>query len=199
MYLHSDLIRYLQQLHRFVETQNRRIEKMELIIQKLQNDLQALKDRPTTNIEKIEYHFDQLKVETLDGTLNIGLNPTSSEKIEDFSVSQEKMNVPDVRLTNKDIIEEIQSEIENYLKNETYAIIEKEEQHIGSPLNESYREFIIDDIRNQLNDRIHYYVSQYSFELENDIRKNDVKLTIIQKVKTDIQTAIHVFMKNIPS
>ena len=34
----------------------------------------------------MEYKFDQLKVETLEGTLNIGLNPSDLQGIEDFSV-----------------------------------------------------------------------------------------------------------------
>ena len=35
---------------------------------------------------ELEYKFDQLKVETLEGTLNIGLNPSDLQGIEDFSI-----------------------------------------------------------------------------------------------------------------
>ena len=38
----------------------------------------------------MEYKFDQLKVETLEGTLNIGLNPSDLQGIEDFSVPGNK-------------------------------------------------------------------------------------------------------------
>ena len=38
----------------------------------------------------MEYKFDQLKVETLEGTLNIGLNPSDLQGIEDFSVPNGK-------------------------------------------------------------------------------------------------------------
>ena len=42
----------------------------------------------------MEYKFDQLKVETLEGTLNIGLNPSDLQAIEDFSVPNGKGKGP---------------------------------------------------------------------------------------------------------
>ena len=43
----------------------------------------------------MEYKFDQLKVENLNGTLNIGLNPfsTKEQQIEDFQVDTETLKV----------------------------------------------------------------------------------------------------------
>lgn len=55
----------------------------------LSQELTTMRDTPKINVEKIEYKFDQLKVESLDGTLNIGLNPNSlKETIEDLAVEQ---------------------------------------------------------------------------------------------------------------
>ena len=41
--------------------------------------MNSLKEAPSTKIDRIEYKFDQLKIETLEGTLNIGLNPLSPD------------------------------------------------------------------------------------------------------------------------
>lgn len=47
-----------------------------------------IKDKPTTNIERIDYQFDQLKIERLEGTLNIGLNPSDPNSVQNFEVGQ---------------------------------------------------------------------------------------------------------------
>lgn len=50
----------------------------------------------------MEYKFDQLKVENLNGTLNIGLNPFSAkgQQIEDFQVDTETLKVNPETETN---------------------------------------------------------------------------------------------------
>ncbi len=69
-------------------------------------------------MEKIEYKFDQLKVESLDGTLNIGLNPSNlKETIEDLAVEQ-NVNVNSI----KDLTpykERITKEIQAYIQRRT--------------------------------------------------------------------------------
>ena len=78
---------WAQQLSAYIEMQKQRIDKLEQTVTKLQTDLKALKDQKRIHIDKIEYNFDQLKVEKLDGTLTIGISPSSLDHIEDFSVN----------------------------------------------------------------------------------------------------------------
>ena len=59
---------------------------MQKKIQSLEKQVSEFQNRPPVHIDRMEYKFDQLKVETLEGTLNIGLNPSDLQGIEDFSV-----------------------------------------------------------------------------------------------------------------
>lgn len=66
---------YFVQLHRYILWQTNKIRTLERRLSVLEARLQELESQPRTTIERIEYKFDQLKVETLEGTLNIGLAP----------------------------------------------------------------------------------------------------------------------------
>nr|WP_275695585.1 spore germination protein GerPC [Fredinandcohnia sp. SECRCQ15] len=172
---------------------------MEKIINQLQTTVDEIKKRPSTHIDRIEYKFDQLKVETLDGTLNIGLNPTNGEQIEEFAVSQQgKTNIPDVRHIHKPVIEKIENEINEFLTNDCYHIISQLEKSEGYILAEGYSDFIIEDIRNQIHERIHYYLQQYQADLRTPVHEKEIYQSIITKVKMDIQNSITSFMNHIP-
>lgn len=199
VHMNNDLYNYLQKLHTYVQTQNKKIKKMETIIQQLQNDIANLKQKPYTNVEKIEYKFDQLKVETLEGTLNIGLNPNDTESIEEFAVSQGKMKVPPVRQDNQDLIQKIQHKVHNFLDNDCTKVIENLELELGYELDDSYRQFIIDDVRKQIHNRIQYYIQQLTpEELQQPARSNQIAETTINQLKNDIKNAIITFMRNLP-
>jgi spore germination protein PC len=172
---------------------------MEQLIQQLQIELQETKQRPTTTIEKIEYKFDQLKVETLEGTLNIGLNPNNEELIEDFAVSQKKVSVPEVRHEHRQFVSELETDIAAYLDDECQDDIRKFEQQMNRSLDDSSRVFIIDDIRGQINERIHFYIKQYQDDIQNPTKVDQVHHMITEKVKTDIKNSISAFLHNMPN
>ncbi|WP_187274455.1 spore germination protein GerPC [Paenibacillus sp. N3.4] len=87
--MHSSITweQWAQQLSAYIELQKQRIDKLEETVTKLQTDLSTIKDQKRFHIDKIEYNFDQLKVEKLDGTLTIGISPGALDKIEDFTVN----------------------------------------------------------------------------------------------------------------
>jgi spore germination protein PC len=78
---------WAQQLTAYIDMQKQRIDKLEETVTKLQSDLDALKVQKRVHIDKIEYNFDQLKVEKLDGTLTIGISPSSLDNVDDFTVN----------------------------------------------------------------------------------------------------------------
>ncbi|MZQ82485.1 hypothetical protein GQF01_10225 [Paenibacillus sp. 5J-6] len=78
---------WAQQLSAYIEMQKQRIDKLEETVTKLQADLDAVKVQKRVHIDKIEYNFDQLKVEKLDGTLTIGISPSSLDNVDDFTVN----------------------------------------------------------------------------------------------------------------
>ncbi|SDW58139.1 spore germination protein GerPC [Paenibacillus sp. CF384] len=67
------------------------LDEQQAVINRLSKQLEALNARldaaeskPSYHIDTIQYHFDQLKVEKLDGTLNIGLTPPNEEQFKEI-------------------------------------------------------------------------------------------------------------------
>ena len=58
----------------------------------MEQKITELQSRPSVHVEKLEYKFDQLKVEKLEGTLNIGLNPTDLQGDRGLFCSKQKWN-----------------------------------------------------------------------------------------------------------
>jgi len=193
-----DINSYIRSLHYYIQQQNQRIAQLEETLQLIQGDLKEIKNRPTTQIEKIEYKFDQLKVETLEGTLNIGLNPMNGEQIEDFAVSQSKMNIPDVRHTHKDFINEIEDEIDEYLNNDCSVYIQSKLNQQRTSIPNEHVQFVVEDIRKQINERIIYYLEQKQTELQDPTRIHEVYTAIVERIKLDIQNSITAYLNNLP-
>jgi spore germination protein PC len=199
MYPPYDMFQYLQQLHSYVLKQEQKMKHLESIVKKLENEVNEIKKKPSTTIERIEYKFDQLKVETLEGTLNIGLNPSDSGAIDDFSVSQGNMHVPPYNQFNQEYIQAIRGDVAIYLEDECMELIHEIEKKHGASLDQAYRDFIIDDISKQLDTRIEYHLNQ---QLSNpSLPRNEPEIihqNVVVSMKADIENAINAFIVNLP-
>lgn len=199
VHLSQEFYSYVQGLHSFVETQERRIQHLEKTVHELQKEIKSLKERPPINIERIDYKFDQLKVETLEGTLNIGLNPNDLGNIEDFAVDNEKMNVP---IHPKNLMQqamEIEDEIFRYLESDLPNVIAEVQRSLQVPEDESYFLFIKEDIKKQLPNRIDYYLKQYN-DPSNQNHGEDRSLNeeVINQLKIEIRNGVHAFISHLP-
>jgi spore germination protein PC len=199
-YNNLDTYQNLQQFYHYLNVQQEKINHLERAIEQLQNEVNKLKKDKTSNIEKIEYKFDQLKVERLEGTLNIGITPQNGESsIEDFTVKQNELNVPNAnQQQQQQIYETIQQRVHDYLSSECYQdIVTIENQH-NHQLDHQYRQYIIDDIRRQIDQRIQYYISQLNVNNLNKEQLAEVKEMTTNKVKEDIHKTYVEFIKNLP-
>jgi spore germination protein PC len=189
-----------QQLYQYISEQNKRIQNLEAVIQSLQQEVSSLKEKPSINVERIEYRFDQLKVETLEGTLNIGLNPSDLENIEDLAVeTQSQTPVPPVKQVDmEDIQKSLVPRVNEYIDKDVQVIISDTELQLGTPLDESYHTLIKEDLKKQMPQRIQFYVQ--SMPRNQDIQQGDTSWEekILTKVKSDINNAIYSFMANLP-
>ncbi|MGG1517689.1 spore germination protein GerPC [Paenibacillus oryzisoli] len=77
----------VSRLDQTVQTLTQTVSSLKQTVDKQQEDLKALKEEKRFHIDKIEYNFDQLKVEKLDGTLTIGISPGTLDQIDDFAVN----------------------------------------------------------------------------------------------------------------
>ena len=81
-----DFQMYIRQLYDQMYLQHQELSELRSLVTQLSAEVKQLKEKPSVTVERLEYKFDQLKVETLEGTLNIGLNPTDLNAIEDLAV-----------------------------------------------------------------------------------------------------------------
>ncbi len=65
----------LARLHAEYANTAERLRRLEERVQRLENEVEEAKRRPSQSVERIEYRFDQLKIDTLQGTLHIGIRP----------------------------------------------------------------------------------------------------------------------------
>ncbi|EJQ54150.1 spore germination protein GerPC [Bacillus hominis] len=198
--MNQDIYTYLNQLQQALQIQQQTILNLEEQVRLLQEELNELKSRPSSSIGKVEYKFDQLKVENLNGTLNIGLNPfsTKGQQIEDFQVDTETLKVNPETETNPDFYQGILQEMHRYLDEEAYSRILHFEQEERTPLDEMYRQMMVDDIKKQMEHRLPYYLSQVQSYEGISTDPDYLRDVIIQAMKQDIDKAFLSFIQHIP-
>jgi spore germination protein PC len=179
-----------------LQIQENRIAALEQTIQKLQEQLKQLKDKPNIQVEKIEYKFDQLKVETLDGTLNIGLNPSDLANIEDFAVQNQSLNTPIHPKAQMQRSMKIEESIYQYLETELPVVFKETQNQLNVQLDDSYLDFIKQDIMKQLPTRIDYHV-QNTAANKREGGQSTVE-SIIELLKQEISKGILIFINHLP-
>lgn len=197
--MYQDFYQYLQWLQMCIQAQENRISTLEQTIKKMQEEMKKLSEIKSIHVDKIEYKFDQLKVETLDGTLNIGLNPSDLSSIEEFAVENKGINTP---LDPKAMMQrsmKIEEAIYRYLETDLPQIIENTQRQLSILPNESYLSFIKQDITNQLPTRIDYHLKANRADRGNSDDKKEIDDTsIIEALKQEIQNGVFVFFNNLP-
>jgi spore germination protein PC len=180
---------YLSKMKQMLEDQNDRIKELENQIKKLKRQVNVLADEPKT----VEYKFDQLKVEKLEGTLHIGIGHSAESKdlIEQFNIGQNTVQMPGQMkrsvIENPNYREMIKAMDEFFIK-EAPVYLQSLETKINVPLDESYRVFILEDVQRQVPGRIKHYLTKYEPKDERGRKE------ILQKTKEDIYRGIETFI-----
>jgi spore germination protein PC len=196
--LNAEFYQYLKKLHVYVEHQSKKTARLEKMILELQQEIAALKERPPVQIGNIEYKFDQLKVETLEGTLNIGLNPTDLDGIDDFTVDQKSVNVPipPKQLFKRTI--EIETALNKYLESDLESIYRGAQAELGISVDDSFFEFIKNDIKKQLSGRAAQHLQEQSSGERGTELSPELNERVIDLLKQEIQNGVFLFLKNLP-
>ncbi|GEM_PF-457810 len=190
--------------------QNRMVE-LERKVSALQTELEQVRHREPISIH---YKFDQLKIERLEGTLNIGLTPNGSEgNVDAFEVGSDNVsiNLPNDPTNDQvmqtpdetpypidaasDVVQEVQASLNRYFEEQAIQDIKAIEQKYHYPLDDHYRQFIFNDIKRQLPARISYYL-KLMFNQYSD--RSALIEEINQRLQTDIVRAIDLFIQHIP-
>ncbi|MDQ0861301.1 spore germination protein GerPC [Bacillus sp. V2I10] len=198
LYYDQSMMQCVQHLYGIVQAQDQKIKRLESAVSAMMDEIEELKKRPSTTIEKIEYKFDQLKVETLEGTLNIGLNPTVPDQIENFEVDQKGLQVNQVNNTKREeeIFEAVQARLLAFLNEDCVNYIEQLAEQYRYELDHAHKEFIIEDIRKQIDSRIRFYLKQGTYD--ESVPVSTLIEDITSQVKQDVERSITYFIQGLP-
>ncbi|MDT2048149.1 MULTISPECIES: spore germination protein GerPC [Bacillaceae] len=201
---------YTQQMHRYIEQLSVRVATLESTVQKLEQQIKELEEKTPINIEKIEYKFEQLKIDSLDGTLNIGLNPLTPDNLEDIIINNQTPEItlpqqgpqnPSLKPLDRNItkqwVEDIYASMTSELDQHGYSMVQHVLDQRSMTIEGAYYDFIIEDVKKQLEQRITYYLNQVqSEELEQNFEA--IKPQIIEKIYEDIKKGIDAFLTYLP-
>jgi spore germination protein PC len=202
----------LEVQHKLKE-QHEQITKLETQIAALCEQVKILESRPAYNIESIEYHFDQLKVERLDGTLNIGMTAPGAGD-DSFPGSIEQLAVPKPQVfpsaapsitPQAGPYTDIYTEMNRYLDSEAQQRLLAYENELGIPLDPYHRRIIIEDVRKQVPTRIQYYLNylqQSEGKSDGEQAANNTESivsSVLAKTIRDADAALLAYMRQLQS
>jgi spore germination protein PC len=196
--MYQDYSQYIQWLQQCVQSQDRRIAQLEQLIKQMAADIKQLKDKPPIHVGTIEYKFDQLKVETVEGTLNIGLNPADLQGIEDLAIKQTGMNYPVDPKGQMQRSMEIEEAIYNYLETDLPNIITDTQTKLNIQPNEAYLSFIKEDIKKQLPSRIDFHLKAAAAQNRTEENDNVILENIMNAIKQEIHNGVLTFFQHLP-
>ncbi|XEC93958.1 spore germination protein GerPC [Paenibacillus tarimensis] len=182
---------YYDQLAAQLYWQAKKIEELETDLIQLKNELSEVKEQRQIHVDKIEYKFDQLKIERLEGTLNIGISPGGGKQVEEMIVEGKEMELSDPYKSQ--LFQDAKDQVDGYMNSDCLRDIQNMEEKYRVIFGQEYREAIIDDLRKQIDKRIDYYINL----LMKDNNSGVDPAVVAQKVKRDMMTAIerHVMSK----
>ncbi|NHN28291.1 spore germination protein GerPC [Paenibacillus agricola] len=203
---------YVKQMQAQLKQQMDKIERIEQAMELLKAELKMCREQKRIHIDKIEYKFDQLKVEKLDGTMNIGLTPGA---LEDIAVNgspnannndidpfimkamaeQQDQTVPfPARLR-----EEIGKELHSYVNDQVPKQLEQLQKNKGEQLDEWHQKMITADLSKQIEARMDYYLKQMNPSVGVSVDQlSSIKDSVIFRTQNDIQSALRLYFEKMP-
>ena len=196
--MQHDFYTYATEMKKYLEKQEQRILTLETEISSLKTKLQQLTTEKPVTIEKIEYKFDQLKIERLEGTLNIGVNPGEIEEFNNPSVSGIMSSTADTFTPDQRemVSNQISAEVSAFIDRELSEMIAQHEKQMNLRFEGQYDNFIKEDLFKQLPERIEFYLNNHPYN-KNVEQANEYTEKIIEQIKTDISQAIYHFLQNV--
>jgi spore germination protein PC len=196
--MYQDLNQYLQSMQMYIQAQEQRIAVLEQTVNRLQKELKQIQEKPVVHVDRIEYKFDQLKVETLEGTLNIGLNPNDLSGIEDFAVQNQSLSTPSSSKEQMQRSMEVEKAIYEYLETNLPQIIADAQNQLSIQPNDSYLSFIKEDIIRQLPNRIDFHLKANAAKVRSEEKNHSIDEMVINSIKQEIQNGVWTFLNNLP-
>lgn len=184
---------YFQKLNDYLAWQTERIRFLETRLNQLAQEVEALKSQRAVHIDRIEYNFDQLKVDKLEGTLNVGLSPAGlgDKSLDDVSVGGQVIRT---NTAKSEAFARIRSTVDQYLDTQAPEELQQFENQFQIQLGDSFRKLMIEDLRRQTGERIKHYIQHL-------VDPNQLELTpeqeqeITARVEADIRAGMEAYIR----
>lgn len=168
------------------------LRRLEERLQKAEKQLEELKARPPLNVE---YHFDQLKVNELKGTLYVGLSPQGVQGIEALDLPGGMWSATPDASSASGPIPQLQQDMLDYMDREGPELLTELEQERGLALDDTHRLRLITDIKNQLNARVHYYGKTTPYPAAGtEAEKQEWRKSVADRTIRDVRTALSTYL-----
>lgn len=187
---------YIQQLFYLLRTQSDQLSRMEQMLKEMRSEIDRLRQGSEKTIDRVEYNFDLLKIEKLEGTLNIGLMPKEGQSLDDITVNGQPLAQSSSGYAGGEQYSNIYQNVSRYLEDIVPEQIERVISEANLVPGDEYAAVMIEDIRKQLGDRITVYLKQYQTNREG-MNPLDVEQSIIKQVKSEIVTAVEQHLLNL--
>jgi spore germination protein PC len=192
-YMAPDWNSYMERLQQAEQQLTQMSEK----VSSLQKQLDEIKSKPPLHIE---YHFDQLKVNHLEGTLNVGLTPQGIQDLESFDVpSAAAMNPQPIASEEPEPpISDLQTEMFDYMNHHSYRLLVELEKEWGVQLESSHRDRVVQDVKKQLDARVHYYARTSTYPPKGtEAERLKWKESIKERTARDIRGAFSSYIQKL--
>ncbi|WP_059172970.1 spore germination protein GerPC [Bacillus sp. FJAT-27445] len=190
-----DFYQAIQWLQGQLQLSEQRITALENSLRCAEDEIKKLKEKPAIQVGTIQYKFDQLKVETLEGTLSIGLNPQDVQGIEDLAIPNglQGQPLPPMEMMQRGM--KIEEEITRYLEGDLPAYVSSVEEKLGLQHAGSYLSFIQNDIKKQLPGRIEAHLRKAG---GTEFDEAFIGKTA-EALKNEIENGVVAFLNNLPA
>ncbi|GIP02546.1 putative spore germination protein GerPC [Paenibacillus lautus] len=169
---------------------------MEQMLKEIRNEINQLQQGNQKSTDHVEYNFDLLKIEKLEGTLNIGLTPSDGKSLGDITVNGQPAEQLQAVAAGRDLYSNIHQQVSSHLEHAVPARLEQMNPQSNHELGDQYASVMIEDIRKQLGDRINVYLQQYHSN-STAINPGDVEQMIANQMKKEIDTAVEHHLHNL--
>lgn len=186
---------YVQQVFNELRTQAQKLQQLEKQLEELQKDVETLKNNKSAAIGPINYHFEQLKIEKLEGTLNIGITPNDGNNLDEAVVNGQTIGSQSQDAEKQALSEKIRPPLVAYLQNEVPEQFVRRAKERNANINPQYIQMVTQDLEQQMDGRIEEYLSQLPVAREGRDNIEDVCASIIAQIKRDIDTAVQRHME----
>lgn len=159
-------LRYLYYEHARLSERLKRLEEQ---VERQQEKLEANAGKPNHTVERIEYRFDQLKIDSLHGTLHIGIKPENAASEPIWSLGGAEMPEPTVtKDAETPSFLTVHADVHRYVTEAVPPLLGRWCDEAGVELEPEEAERVLQDLRAQVDARIEYYTKMSEIDQTAD-------------------------------